>query len=113
MSVVIGRSLLAALFVVTGIKGLFFDFNGFVGAVASKNLPFPVLTALIALIMKIVGGLLVMFNFYPKVGATTLIVFTVLATVLFHNIIVDPSELNNFLKNASIIGGLLLFMNMS
>lgn len=111
-TVVIGRTLLSSLFVITAIKGLFFDFNSFVGAVESKNLPLPVLTAIIALLMKLVGGLLVMFNLYPMYGASILIIFTLLATALFHNIFQDVGELTNFLKNLSIVGGLILFMNI-
>jgi uncharacterized membrane protein YphA (DoxX/SURF4 family) len=43
-----------------------------------------------------------------KITVCGFILFLVLATVYFHNIIVKPSEKYNFLKNLSIIGGLIL-----
>jgi putative oxidoreductase len=44
-------------------------------------------------------------NYYLKIGASLLILFLILATFLYHppN---NPNEINNFLKNLSLMGGL-------
>lgn len=107
-----GRILLASLFVLSALKSILFNFSGFVDAVKSKNLPFPIFVAIIALSMKLFGGLSLMFDYYGVVGAYILILFTFLATVLFHNVFIDPSQFNNAMKNIAIIGGLLIFSTL-
>jgi hypothetical protein len=42
---------------------------------------------------------------YTNTGAGLLIIFLILATILYHPI-TDPKEMNNILKNLSLIGGL-------
>lgn len=105
--VFIAKILIVALFFVTSIKG-FYNFDNFVNIVRSKNLPFPTFIALIALLIKLVGSLMVILNVYPKLGTYSLIIFTIIATILYHNIFVEINQLNAMLKNISIIGGLIL-----
>ncbi|MGC1247683.1 MAG: DoxX family protein, partial [Spirulinaceae cyanobacterium] len=42
-----------------------------------------------------------------RIGAILLIIFLIPATLVFHNPAV-PGEINNFLKNLALIGGLLM-----
>ncbi len=44
-------------------------------------------------------------HIYTKIGAWLLIIFLILATILYHPI-TEPSETNNLLKNLSLMGGL-------
>jgi len=46
------------------------------------------------------------YNLYAKYSCYSLIIFTILATLLFH-FPTDPSQRINFMKNLSIIGGFL------
>jgi uncharacterized membrane protein YphA (DoxX/SURF4 family) len=110
---IVGRTLLASLFIVTALKSILFGFDGFVGMVKSKNIPFPVIVAILALATKLIGGLSVTFDWHSELGALMLIVFTTIATVLFHNAFADSSQLTNMLKNISIIGGLVLLIGFN
>lgn len=107
---IIARILLASLFVISAMKSILFDFNGFAGAVRSKNIPFPFLVATLVLTTKLLGGLSIIFDKYSKIGTVALVAFTLLATVLFHNAFKDPTQFNSMMKNISIIGGLLFYL---
>ena len=43
-----------------------------------------------------------------KLGSVLLILFLIPATLVFHNFLADPNEINSFLKNIGLIGGLLM-----
>ncbi len=103
----IGRILIGLFFLISGVKSAM-DLPGWMSSVASKNLPFPQIVGYIALGAKLLGGLSVTTNFMIGWGKLTLILFTAAATFLFHNPIQDPGQVNNFLKNTAVIGGLLL-----
>ncbi|BCL37081.1 hypothetical protein [Nostoc sp. MS1] len=49
-------------------------------------------------------------GYKAQIGAILLIIFMIPATIVFHNPLADPSQFNNFFKNLSIIGGLLLIL---
>ena len=59
--------------------------------------------------IMMIYGTLMDTNLVTKIGALLLIVFLILATILYHppN---DPAQLNNFLKNLSLMGGLGMLM---
>ena len=42
---------------------------------------------------------------YKQIGGGSLIIFLILATILYHPIN-DPNEMNNILKNLSLLGGI-------
>lgn len=67
----------------------------------------------VGIIFQLLGGLLLILGFKVRWGAFLLLIFTALASVMFHNFwtLQGPAkvfELIMFLKNFSIIGGLLL-----
>ena len=43
-------------------------------------------------------------------GSILLILFLILATLIYHNPIGDSSQINGFLKNIGLIGGLLMVL---
>jgi uncharacterized membrane protein YphA (DoxX/SURF4 family) len=59
---------------------------------------------------EVVGGLSVLTGYKARFGAALRFLFLVPTTVIFHNVLVDPSQKNAFLKNAAILGALLLVM---
>jgi putative oxidoreductase len=70
------------------------------------------IATVLAIILKLGGGLLLMFNYKTSYAAWMLIVFTVLATLMFHTNWSGENgqmQLGSFLKNLAIIGGLLLY----
>lgn len=111
------RILLALLFVVGGL-GFLMNFTAttkFVGmGLGNVGLPMSLasLALVIAIVLKLGGGLMLMFNFKKSQAAWMLIIFTVGATLMYHmNWSGDGGQMQmtNFLKNLAIIGGLMLF----
>jgi putative oxidoreductase len=98
--------LLALLFVFAGFNKLT-GFEGAVQMVAGAGFPMPTLMTALAVIFELGGGLMLLLGFHARMAAWMLIVFTAIATAAFH---MDFSQQMNtimFLKNVSIIGGLL------
>ena len=70
------------------------------------------LATIVAIILKLGGGLMLMFNYRTSCAAWMLIVFTLLATLMFHmgwGGEQGQMQMTNFFKNLGLIGGLLLF----
>lgn len=107
----IGRLLLALLFLPAGISKIG-GFAGTVGYIASKGLPLPELGAVIAILVEVVGGLALIAGFGTRVAALVLALFTLAATVIFHNYWGVPADQAfvqqlMFFKNIAVVGGLL------
>jgi hypothetical protein len=54
------------------------------------------------------GGLSLLLGYKVKSGSILLILFLIPATLVFHNPIAEPNEINDFLKNLGLISGLLM-----
>ena len=107
----VGRILLAALFLPAGIAKLT-GFAGTVGYIASVGLPLPQVGAALALIVEIVGGIALITGFGTRFAALALAVFTAVASFFFHNYWAAPAEQQMvqqlmFFKNVAVVGGLL------
>jgi putative oxidoreductase len=107
----VGRILLAALFLPAGIAKLT-GFAGTVGYIASVGLPLPQVAAVIALVVEIVGGIALIAGFGTRFAALALAVFTLVASIFFHNFWALPADQQMipqllFFKNIAVIGGLL------
>jgi putative oxidoreductase len=103
---VLGRVLIAALFIMGGI-GKIMDFGGSVGYAEAFNVPFPEITIIIAILVELGGGLMILFGFWTRYAAFKIAAFLVVVTLIFHTNFEDPNQMIQFLKNAAIIGGLL------
>ncbi|WP_034292730.1 DoxX family protein [Herbaspirillum sp. RV1423] len=112
-----GRILLASLFVVSGIFKII-GFSGTVGYMGSLGLPAPTLAVIVTIFVEVGAGLALMSGSrLARPSALLIAVFTVGATLAAHRFwAVDPAamqgQLTNFLKNLSIIGGLLVFWSI-
>ena len=107
----IGRLLIALIFVFAGF-GKISGFEGTVGYIASKGLPLPQLLAIGAIIVEFGGGLALAAGWKTRWAALALFVFTGLTAVLFHTFWAVPADqaqnqMIHFMKNISIMGGLL------
>jgi len=107
----VGRILLAFLFLPAGI-GKLTGFAGTVGYIASVGLPLPQVAAAIALVVEIVGGIALIVGFGTRFAALALAVFTLVASIFFHNYWTLPADQQMmqqlmFFKNIAVIGGLL------
>ena len=109
---VVGRFLLALMFVMAGFSKIA-GFAGTVGYIQSKGLPAAQVLAALTVVLEIGGGLMLMAGFHARWAALALALFTLLASVLFHNFWAMPAEQQMmqqlmFMKNLSVVGGLLL-----
>jgi putative oxidoreductase len=108
----IGRLLLAALFLPAGISKIG-GFSGTVGYIASAGLPLPELGAAIAIVVEVGGALALILGYGTRWAALGLALFTLVATVIFHNFWAVPAEQMMvqqlmFFKNVAVVGGLLV-----
>jgi putative oxidoreductase len=108
----VGRILLAWMFLDAG-YGKIGGFAGTVGYIASKGLPVPQALAGAALVVELLAGMLLVIGWKARWAALALAIFTAVATLFFHNFWAMPEAQQGmqklmFLKNAAVIGGLLL-----
>ena len=108
----VGRFLLALMFVLAGFSKIA-GFAGTVGYIESKGLPAAQVLAVLTVVLEIGGGLALMAGFHARWAALLLALFTLLASVIFHNFWAMPAEQQMmqqlmFMKNLSVVGGLLL-----
>src|SRR3989344_3891456 len=104
---VIARILIALVFLYAG-WGKLTGFDGTVGYIAGAGLPFPEVLAIVAMIIEIGGGILLVLGHKVREAAIALAIFTIIASVAFHPFWSDSSQTILFIKNAAIVGGLLL-----
>lgn len=110
----VARILLAAIFLMSGWNKIT-GFEGTVGFVGTV-LPMATFFALAAIVLEVVGGLSVLLGYRAEIGAALLILFTVPATILFHNFWAMPPEqmqmqMLMFMKNLGILAGLIMVMS--
>jgi putative oxidoreductase len=103
----IGRVLLAAIFVMSGI-GKLFDPAGTIGYISAVGLPLPEVGYALAVIVEIAGGLLLIAGYQTRIAALSLAALTLVAAIFFHNQFGDQNQSIHFMKNLAIAGGLLL-----
>jgi putative oxidoreductase len=102
----IGRVLLAAIFVMSGI-GKLFDPAGTIGYISAVGLPLPQVGYALAVIVEMAGGLLLIAGYQTRIAALSLAGFTLVAAIFFHNQFADQNQFIHFMKNLAIVGGLL------
>ncbi|MEM9265586.1 MAG: DoxX family protein [Cyanobacteria bacterium P01_F01_bin.13] len=100
------RICLALIFLKAGITHLI-GFSGF-AAMLGQRLFLGGLLAAGTVLFQIAGSLSLLLGYKVKIGALLLIIFLVPATLIFHNFIADGEQINAFLKNVGLIGGLLM-----
>ena len=110
--ILIARVLLMILFVVSGWAKLT-GFDGTVAYMTSLGAPAPMLAAAIAVLMEFFVGIVLILGFYTRPLAFLFALFVLGTALIGHPFwnMVDPersANMTQFLKNLSIIGGLLL-----
>lgn len=102
----LGRILIAALFVISGF-GKLMDPGGTAGYIAGQGLPMPQVLTWATIVVELLGGLMLVVGFKARFAAVVILLFTIVATVLFHPWWSDPGQKIMFLKNLAVMGGLL------
>jgi putative oxidoreductase len=112
-----GHVFIALLFIIQGLGALPRERFAFhTKRLRERLIPGPAFVLICGLAMMLAGGLMVMLDIYAQVGARMLIVFTVVATLLFQNFwtISDPvrrrEKRGTFFNNLAVLGGLLLLV---
>ncbi|MEL6909980.1 MAG: DoxX family protein [Cyanobacteria bacterium J06631_6] len=101
------RICLCIIFINSGI-GKIFGFTDTASMMAGQGLPIPQVLLIFTIAFQLLGGLSLLLGYKVKIGSILLILFLIPATLVFHNPIANPDELNSFLKNIGLIGGLLM-----
>ncbi|QKT04657.1 DoxX family protein [Ectothiorhodospiraceae bacterium 2226] len=114
LALLLARLMLAAIFIIAGLSKVFF-FNATVGYIASKGLPLPQVLLVLTIAIEIVGGLMLALGLRARLAALVLFLFLIPVTYYFHPFWdASPAamrqELNQFLKNLAIMGGMLYVM---
>ncbi|MCF7200713.1 DoxX family protein [Pseudomonas oligotrophica] len=110
--ILLARVLLMLLFVVSGWSKLV-GFSGTSAYLASLGVPAPMLAAAVAVIMEFFVAILLLLGFYTRPLAFLFALFTLGTALIGHDFwnMVDAERAANmtqFMKNLSIVGGLLL-----
>lgn len=103
---VIGRVLLAAIFIISGLGKLAAP-AATMGYIASTGLPFAPLALAIAIGVELGGGLLLVLGVKTRLVAAGLAVFSIVTGLAFHNAVGDQNQMIHLLKNFAMAGGLL------
>jgi putative oxidoreductase len=106
--------MLALVFLISGYSKIG-DFAGSAGYMASKGIPLAEVALALTILIEIGGGMMLVIGWKARWAALAICLFVVPATLIFHNFwAVEAAQfqgqLNHFLKNVSILGGLLYVM---
>jgi putative oxidoreductase len=116
------QSLFLAARIVLGAYYLFnalnhFTMHGMMSAyAASKGVPAPGLSVLVAGILLLIGGLSIITGYKPTIGVIALVVFLVPVTFFMHNFWAEQEQMMrlnqmvNFLKNIALLASAVMFL---
>ena len=102
----VGRVLMATLFLVSGFGKLMAP-AATKGYIAAAGLPLPEVAYLIAVIVELGLGLALLLGYRTRVVAGLMAAFTAVTAFGFHADFADGNQMNHFLKNLAISGGLI------
>ena len=102
---ILGRLLLAAIFLINGI-GKIFNYEGTIQYM--ENFDIPGYLIIPAITVEILFPILLIIGYYTKFSALVLSLFTLVLAVIFHTDFSNQMQLMSFLKNIAIAGGFLI-----
>lgn len=107
----IGRILMGLIFLISGI-GKIGKFAAVAGFMSSKGMPMSELLLVGTIALEVCGGLAIMIGWNTRWAAAAFFLFLIPTTLIFHPFWnADPAsyqnQLNHFLKNLAIMGGML------
>lgn len=106
----IGRLLIAAIFIMSGISKLT-NTEETVGYMTAMGVPAPETLAIVAGVAELLGGAALVFGFLTRLAAIGLILFMIPTTLVFHAFWTlegaeQKMQMIQFMKNLAIMGGL-------
>jgi len=111
-ALLVGRILLSLVFLVAGYRKLM-AVAGSAGYLAKLGFPMPDVMVWVAIAIELGAGILLVLGWKARWAAWLLALFTLIAAFAAHRFWeVDPAQyanqMNHFLKNLAIVGGLML-----
>jgi putative oxidoreductase len=103
----IGRSLIAVIFLISGAVKLAAPAET-QGSIVVTGIPAPTLAYVCALLIELCGGTLLLVGYRVRPIALVLAAYCVITAFIFHHALNDQNQLFHFLKNLAISGGLLV-----
>ena len=105
--VLIGRILLAAIFILAGF-GKLTDISGTAAYFAMYGLPGGGATAVVTGLIELLGGIAILVGFQTRIAGWVMAVFCVATALIAHTAWSDMMQLINFQKNLAMAGGFLV-----
>lgn len=107
-----GRILMSLIFVLSGFNKIT-GWSETAAYIASKRMAAVPLFLALAILIELGAGAIVMLGYRARLGALALAILVILTTIIFHNFwaVLDAEQERQmimFLKNLSILGGLLM-----
>ena len=103
---VAGRILIGVLFLMSGLSKIAAP-AATQGYIASVGLPAPVAAYAVAVAVEVLGSALLIAGVRTRFVAAGMAVFTLATALTFHKNFADQNQMIHFMKNISIMGGLL------
>lgn len=103
---VLGRVLIAAIFILSGLSKLT-AVSGTIGYIAAAGLPLAPVAFAVAVAIEVVGGIALIVGFKTRWVAGALALFCVATAFGFHANLADQNQFIHFFKNIAMAGGLL------
>ena len=113
---IVGQGLIAFLFLATGTLNAAFKAQQHLDRMVAVGVPFARAALYVGFATQLVGGAMLLFDYRTDIAAPILIVFTVLATGMFHQYwrVEDPirrhMHFSFIFSNCAVVGGLLVVM---
>lgn len=102
----VGRVLLASIFLMAGISKLGTGYAGTQAYMDSMGVPGALLPLVI--LLEIGAAIALLAGYLTRASAWALAVFTLAAAIIFHGDLSDHMQSILFMKNLAIVGGLML-----
>ena len=106
----VARVLLSGIFLFSGVRKIL-AFSGTQAYMANFGMKMTGLFLVLAILFDIGGGLSVLLGYYPRLGALALLLFLIPTTAVFHRDFSNPAQVVQFVKNVTIMGGLLAVLS--
>jgi len=112
---VIGRILLAAVFLMSAVGHKIPKFSAVAEGMAAEGIPFPQMLLAGAIVFLVFGSVSLILGLRGRLGAVLLMVFLLAATYFYHDFWTlegdaVKQQMAHFMKNVSLMGALLLIV---
>ena len=101
-----GRLLFALIFLVSGVQKIV-GFGTEYTRMAAEGIPLTGVLLVGAIVVEVAGALFLIAGYRTRWAALLLFLYLIPTTLIFHSDFGSPEQVNNFLKNLAIMGGLL------